>query len=139
MAEDLDPDDTAETRLTADMVVDVLFQPPGKWVHAQASTPITYLIMRVDMKPSPVGILWAAEHAAGFIPAKSAGQLGDFHQSKWDQQILDSRIAWGDAPDGEWVPIEWLKDWWDTANQVVQYEGLLYGTWGDLRDRMARS
>jgi hypothetical protein len=139
MAEDVDPDDTGETSLTAPLVMDVLFQPPGKWVHAQASTPITYTIMRVDMKPSPVGILWAAEHAAGFIPAKSAGELGDFFQDKWDQRVLGSRVAWGDDPTGEWVPIEWLKYWWDTSNQVVQHEGLLHGIFGDLRDLMARS
>ena len=68
MAEVVDPDDTGETSLTADLVMEVLYTPPGKWKNAELSTPITYLIFRVDMKPSPIGILWAAEHAAGFIP-----------------------------------------------------------------------
>lgn len=139
MAEVVDPDDTGETSLTADLVMEVLYKPPGEWKNAELSTPITYLIFRVEMKPSPIGILWAAEHAAGFIPAKSAGKLGDFYQSKWDGRVLLSRQAWGDDPEGEWVPIEWLKYWWDMGNQNVQYEGLLHGVFGDLVDRMARS
>jgi len=113
---------------------ETLFEPPGAWRNPVDEDPIAYMVVRMGMRPKPVGVLWAADQAAGYEPAMSEGPDGAEYKQIWTERVTMSRVATAEADDGvAWNSLLWLTDWNEAVSgQGIQFEGPLTGTFGDI-------
>ncbi len=115
------------------MVVEVVFTPPGNHNQDPGDEPITYALMHVGKRL--IGALWiASTGAAGFFPAASAGDVGKDYQAIWATRVTEARIRYALAEE-EWDARLWLDYWLETITGVsgVMFGALLEGGYEDVR------
>ena len=115
------------------MVVEVVFTPPGNHNQDPGDEPITYALMHVGKRL--IGALWiASTGAAGFFPAASAGDVGKNYQAIWATRATEARIRYALAEE-EWNAHSWLDYWLETITGVsgVMFGALSEGGYEDVR------
>ena len=119
-----------------EMVVEVLYQPPGDHNQDPGTGPITYALLHAGRQL--VGALWIAPTgAAGFFPATSAGELGEDYGVIWDTRLVEARVQY--ALNGEeWDAESWLDYWLETITGAggVMFQSGLTGDYEEIRGRM---
>ena len=119
-----------------EMVVEVLYRPPGDHNQDPGTDPITYALLRLNRQL--IGALWiATTGAAGFFPATSAGDVGENYQVLWNTRITEARVRY--ALNGEeWDARSWLDYWLEsiTGASGVMFESGQTGDYEEIRGRM---
>ena len=70
----LDEEPSRLEQQAQEMVIEVLYRPPGNHNQDPGTAPITYALLRLNRQL--IGALWiATTGAAGFFPATSAGDV----------------------------------------------------------------
>jgi hypothetical protein len=121
-----------------EMVVEVLYTPPGNHNQDPGDEPITYALLH--LRKQLIGALWiATTGAAGFFPAGSAGDVGVDYQAIWSQRCTEARIRYALAEE-EWDNRSWFEYWLETITGAsgVMLGSVLEGDYEDVRISMEK-
>jgi hypothetical protein len=121
-----------------DMVVEVLYTPPGNHNQDPGDEPITYSLLH--MRRQLIGALWiATTGAAGFFPAGSAGDVGVDYKAIWAQRCTEARIRYALAEE-EWDNRSWFDYWLETITGAsgVMFGSVSEGDYEDVRTSMEK-
>ena len=136
----LNPGDPSRLAQEAEnMVVEVIYKPPGNHNQDPGDEPITYALLQ--MGGQLIGALWiATTGASGFFAAASAGDLGLDYQAIWATRATEARIRYALAEE-EWDARSWLDYWLErisgTSGGVALGE-VLEGDYEEVRTGIER-
>ena len=119
-----------------EMVVEVLYTPPGQNDQDPGAGPITYALQYMDQQL--LGALWVSQTgAAGFFPATSAGDAGEDYGMIWDTRLVEDRVRYA-INDEEWDAYSWLDYWLESITGAggIMFESGLTGDYEEIRGRM---